>query len=660
MKIRKKWLFPQIDNDKALRISEKFNVSPLVAKILCARGLSDNSIRDFLCIDESFFYNPFLLNDMEQAVKRLDKAISNREKVAVYGDYDVDGITATYIMYDYLKTYLPDCIYYIPNRLNEGYGMNNDAIDKLKEMNVSLIVTVDVGITAIAEVEYAKSLGIETIITDHHELKETLPEAVAVINPKIRNSDYPFESLAGVGVAFKLIYAHSGMKNEIISRYCDIVAIGTIADMVPLLGENRYVTALGIEKLRHTSNKGLKAIMSVAGISQEDISSSDISFSIAPRINAAGRMANAVKAVDLLLETDLQKAYIKAEELDALNKERQSLEQNIFNEATNIIEENRLYEKNCIIVAKEGWAHGVIGIVSSKITDKYYKPSAVISINEDGSGKASGRSIKGINLFDVLNTCTDRLSRFGGHELAAGFTVKPGEITSFYNEIDSTLEKMITKEIATPTISIDCVIEPEDINLSEIEKLRILEPYGIGNKGPVFYLKDLRIDSVRYTQNAKHAFLSVSKNGCNLELPAFSMTDTVKDFGTGDYIDVVGTMGTNTFKGITRPQFVIREIDFSPSCGKVTRRNLEVIFKSIKNHIVDGERAFCDDDVIRCEVNETHKFSNPKIATALKVFEELDILNISKSDNKTIISKGPRFFDKNDLCQSLTFRNFSL
>ncbi len=651
---------PHIESDEALRISEKFNVPHIVAKILCARGFSDEAIEGFLCNDMHFLYNPFLLNDMQKAVDRINEAACNGEKVAVYGDYDVDGITATYIMYDYLCGIFTDCIYYIPNRLDEGYGINTDAIDKLKDQNVSLIITVDVGITAISEVEYAKSLGIDVIITDHHELKDEIPDAVAVINPKIRNANYPFDALAGVGVAFKLIYAHSGLNMEIVNKYSDMAAIGTIADMVPLFDENRFIASLGIEKLRHTSNKGLRAIMSVAGISQENLSSADISFAIAPRLNAAGRMTHAGEAVELLLGKDTKEAYARAEELDACNRERQNLEQEIFSEATHIIEKNKLYENNFIMVTKEGWAHGVIGIVSSKITDKYYKPSAVVSINEDGSGKASGRSIKGINLFEVLNTCSDNLTKFGGHELAAGFTVKPGEADIFYKKINSKISEFLTDEIATPYIEIDCVIEPEDVNLEQVESLHILEPYGIGNRSPVFCMEDVIVESIRYTQNGKHAFLTCSKNGITMEFPAFSMTDTIKGFGKGDYVHIAGTLGVNTFRGTTKAQFVIRDIKFSEKSKMISRKNLETVFSAIKSEIMNGDCIIPMDKDIPCDRYEKHKPDNPKISTILRVFEELKIINISRKNDEYIISKGINFFEKNDLFSSETFRKFNV
>ncbi len=651
----KKWLMPNVDKTEALRISENLNVSPLAANILCARGFSYEDAKSFLSADEISFYNPFLLSDMQKAVDRINLALENREKIAVYGDYDVDGISATYILFDYLKSLGADVTYYIPDRIQEGYGMNCGAIDTLKKQQITLIITVDVGITATQEVAYAKEQGIDVIITDHHALKETLPEAAAVINPKITCASYPFDSLAGVGVAFKLIYAHSGMDKSIFYRYCDIVSIGTVADMVPLRDENRYIVSKGLEKLKTTDNSGIKAVMTVAGIKQDEITSADISFAIAPRLNAAGRMQNAQNSVKLLLETNDKTALSLAEELDSCNKLRQTTEQKIFDECIEIIERDKLSDKNFILVAKEDWAHGIIGIVSSKITEKYYKPSAVVSINPDGTGKASGRSIKGINLFDALTNCSQELIRFGGHELAAGFTLKPDSKDVFYEKIDSYMAPLLTEDVSTPSIEVDCVIYLSDIVLANVQSLSVLEPYGIENRTPVFCVEDVRIEDIRYTQNKKHAFITVSQNGTKRELPAFSMSDAIKDFCAGDYISVVGNLGINSFRGSVRPQFIIRDIKFSQLSKKLTYEELKNIFVDIRNRINSGCNTFQKQAFVNTGRYQKVKFINPKVETALKVFEELNILDIVSTDDAYTITKGINFDCKNDLTISETY-----
>ncbi len=649
---------PNIDNTEALRISENLNVSPLVANILCARGFSFDDAKSFLSADESLLYNPFLLSDMKKAVDRINIALKNKEKIAVYGDYDVDGISATYILFDYLKSLGADVIYYIPDRIQEGYGMNCGAIDTLKKQHITLIITVDVGITATQEVAYAKEQGIDVIITDHHALKETLPEAVSVINPKITSASYPFDALAGVGVAFKLIYAHSGMDKDIFYRYCDIVAIGTVADMVPLRDENRYIVSKGLEKLKITDNSGIKAVMTVAGIKQDEITSADISFAIAPRLNAAGRMQNAQNSVKLLLEANDKTALSLAEELDNCNKLRQTTEQKIFDECIEIIERDKLSGKNFILVAKENWAHGIIGIVSSKITEKYYKPSAVVSINPDGTGKASGRSIKGINLFDALTACSEELIRFGGHELAAGFTLKPDSAEEFYKKIDSYMAPLLTEEVRTPSIEVDCVISLSDIVLANVQSLSVLEPYGIENRTPVFCVKDVRIEDIRYTQNKKHAFITVSQNGTKREFPAFSMSEAIKDFCVGDYISVVGNLGINSFRGTVRPQFIIRDIKFSPLSKNLTYDELKNIFVDIRSKIYSGCNTFRKHDFVKADRYLKLKFINPKVETALRVFEELNILDVVSTDDEYTITKGINFDCKNDLTISETYRKY--
>ena len=651
------WILPDISTEDALRMSKELKISLLAAKVLCARNFDCTTAKKFLNTNEESFYNPFLLNDMHKAVNRIKTAVDNKEKIAVYGDYDVDGITATFILYDYLKSIGADVLYYIPDRIAEGYGMNISAIDYLSEKKVNLIITVDVGITAFTEALYVKENGMDLIITDHHSLKDSLPEAVAVINPKITSADYPFDALAGVGVAFKLIYALSGLDKEVFNKYCDIAAIGTIADMVSLKDENRYIASVGIKKLRSTENMGLKAIMQQAGLSNDDLSSSDISFGIAPRLNAAGRMSDASISVSLLSESNYNLASKKAELLDDYNQKRQKEEQAIFEEAIKIIESNSYHKNNFILVAKEGWANGVIGIVSSKLTEKYYRPSAVISINEDGTGKASGRSIKGINLFDILCKCSDNLVRFGGHELAAGFTVKEGYIEKFRKDINSTLEPIMTKEILSPCLDIDCSIDLGDVTIENAHSLEVFEPYGIDNNVPIFCIYNLRITGIRYTQNRKHAFITVTDDIFTREFPAFSMSDRIKPFSIGEFINIAGTIGINTFRGKTNSQFIIRDIQSSELNKYVTRSELACIFSDIRNKIIRGINLF--DKKVKLNISQNKKIgiSHPKVQTALKIFDELLILKVEDTSEGFVIKENINFKSKTNLIDSETYKN---
>ncbi len=656
----KKWIMPYTDEQTALRISEKLNVSYLAARVLCARGFSYEDAKDFLVSGESNFYDPFLLNDMQKAVDRIKYALSRNEKIAVYGDYDVDGITATYLLFDYLKSLGADAMYYIPDRIDEGYGMNTCAIDTLKNENVTLIITVDLGITAFEEVEYAKDNGIDVIITDHHSLKDSLPDALAVINPKITKSEYPFPSLAGVGVAFKLVYALSGLDKNIFYKYCDIAAIGTIADMVSLKNENRYIAQVGISKLRTTENFGLRALMDISGIDCTSLSSSDISFAIAPRLNAAGRMSKANLSVELLLQTSYSEALKKAQLLDNCNSNRQREEQVIFSEAIEIIEKNGYDKDDFILVANKGWTHGIIGIVSSKITEKYYKPSAIVSINPDGTGKASGRSIKGLNLFNLLSMCEENLIKYGGHELAAGFTVKENCADSLRDDLKRKASELVNEDILTPKLGIDSVINLSDINIKTIESLSVLEPYGIENASPVFCIEDVMIKSIRYTQDNKHAFVTVVKDGCSCELPAFGMCDSVGNYAEGEYISVAGILNINVFRGNTRAQFIVRDIHSSPLNDLISRIELESFFKGIRAKLEKGTNVFDKSFYVKLSNHSKHGIKSRKFKIALEIFKELEILNIEKCENSYIITKGKNYYNKTNLELSETFKNHSL
>ncbi|MBO5370237.1 MAG: single-stranded-DNA-specific exonuclease RecJ, partial [Clostridia bacterium] len=445
MSIPKKWLLFDKNDNKAELIAQKFNISPVTAQVLINRGITEESqVYDFINPDIGQFLNPFDMKNMKEATECICFHIEKGSKIAVFGDYDVDGITSTYILYDYLKNLGVDAVYYIPNRSDEGYGLNTGAVDSLCAEGVQLIITVDVGITAINEVDYIKSKGIDVVVTDHHTPIDKLPEANAVINPKIDGCKYANKELAGVGVAFKLVYALSGCKKEIIDKYSAFACIGTIADMVPLVGENRFIASYGLKCIPHCDNIGLKSLIEISNIDADCIDSGNISFAIAPRLNAAGRIDSAETSVNLFLTKDDEEAHRLASILDSENKERQDEEQKILESAIGIIEEQKLYNDNVIVVANHGWHHGIIGIVSSKITEKYYKPSTVISINDDGSAKASGRSISGFNLFDSLSACSDVLTKFGGHELAAGFSLNESDIDLFRNKINEYSKGIMT------------------------------------------------------------------------------------------------------------------------------------------------------------------------------------------------------------------------
>ena len=445
-----------IDPELVEDISDKLGVLPLTAKLLVARG-NDSVLKaeNFITLEENRFYNPYLMPDMEKAVQRILEAVDKKESVAIYGDYDVDGVTSVSILYMYLERLGLSPYYYIPDRAGEGYGVNNDAIDTFHEKNITLMITVDTGVTAIDEVEYAKTLGIDTVVTDHHECQSQLPDAVAVVNPRREDSKYPFAELAGVGVVFKLICAvekriceragrTDGNIKEICDKYIDLTAVGTVADVMPLKDENRLIVALGLDVMQKHPRIGLTALREAAAdvggkdVSQlRPVSSSVISFTIAPRINAAGRMASANKAVELFLCSSADEAKRTAEQLCDINRMRQEEENSIIEAALDKINNEFDFEKDTVIVlAQENWHHGVIGIVSSRITERYGLPSILISFDENDVGKGSGRSVKGINLVDALTYCSDLLVKYGGHELAAGLTIERKNYDEFVKRIN--------------------------------------------------------------------------------------------------------------------------------------------------------------------------------------------------------------------------------
>lgn len=649
MSKNKKWIVLESDSDKVSQISKKHNISPLVAKVILNRGITgDDEISHYISKDESLFYDPFLMTGVSSAVDYIKNAIKENIKIAIYGDYDVDGITSTYIMYDYLKSAGADVLYYIPDRADEGYGVNKGAIVQLKEKGVGLIITVDVGITAVEETEFARENGIDIIITDHHTPKEVLPDAIAVINPKVSGNSYPNTELAGVGVAYKLVYALSGCNKKIMDKYSEAASIGTIADMVTLKGENRFIASYGLNHLKTTHNIGLCALMEVAGIEKSQIVSSNISFGLAPRLNAAGRISCASVSVELFLANDKNKAMKIATELDEANKIRQSEEHAILQEAEEIIQRDKLYNNNVIVVANKGWHHGVIGIVSSKITEKYYRPSAVISINEDGSAKASGRSIAGFNLFDALSECSNTLTKFGGHDLAAGFSLQNENIAAFDVEINSYAKDIMTDEILTPKLCIDAVITPEDLSCQVATDIDVLEPFGIGNKTPVFVLEDAVVNANRLHKSGKHTFLTLEKNKSKIDAPAFNMADEAGELSPGEHISVAGMININSFRGVDNVQFVVKDIK---NCDNtvINAENLRYVFICIKDYVTRNTFRFRLTEfkdklgIYGCSLGIT------KIKTALKIFDELELVKSSLDGDAVTIKRGNNFYSKCNL-----------
>lgn len=651
----KKWVINSPTDDEVRDYCTRFNVSEILSRVLLSRDIEN--IHDFLDEDARVFYDPYLLTDMANAVDRIKKAISENEKIAIYGDYDVDGITSTYILSDYLTSCGANASFYIPSRSDEGYGLNVSAIDMLCSEGVSLIITVDTGITAVDEAVYASKKGIDLIITDHHMLKETIPSAHAVINPKRDEGVYPFPHLAGVGVCFKLIYALSGMDDAIIEKYADIIAIGTIADMVPLKSENRFIVKKGLERLKKCENVGLNALFEVSGINKEDITCGTVGFGIAPRLNATGRLESALTSVELLIEKGREKATKLAQNLEAMNKQRQTDEQEIFKSALKKINEQKLYENSVIVVDGEGWHNGIIGIVSSRITEMFYKPSVVITINEAGEGKASGRSIKGFSLFDALEHTGHLLIKYGGHELAAGLTIEKGKIDEFNKAINEYACEMLNEELTIPTLDIDAEIRPCDVSKEVISELSKLEPCGIGNRQSVFCIKDAKITNIRLATGGQHAFLTLEKGGVMIDAPAFNMQNEIQEFAVGDIVDIAGSMGTNEFRGEISYQLVLKGIKFSGK-NNVTREDVGIVYTYIKNNTYKTNTSVATSlKKISMYILSARKpsQSGQKINVCLTILKELGAIDFHYTKDVLTISITPTFNHSTDLKLSETF-----
>ena len=559
--MNKKWQIFEPDKNKIEEIKNKYKVNQLLATILANRNiLKEEDIRLFLNPTRNDFYNPFLITDMDIAVNRIIKAIENKENITIYGDYDVDGITSITVLKSFLNDIGVETNTYIPNRLIEGYGLNKEAIDKISKKGCNLMITVDCGISAIEEIEYANSLGIETIITDHHEAGNEIPKAIAVIDNKRKDSKYPFRELAGVGVVFKLIQAIGitlKLKEESYLKYLDIVCIGTISDIVPLVDENRVIAKLGLLLVAQTKNIGLRSIINSSGYNKID--SNTISFGVAPRINACGRMGKAEEALELFLSKDKNEVNELTNKLNEHNRKRQETEKTIFENAVEKIKEEHLDENKAIIVGGENWHHGVIGIVSSKITEMYFKPSILFSFEEDGIGKGSGRSIPGFDLHEALMKCSDTIEKFGGHSMAVGITLKKDNLEKFKKEFEQIATQSKIDEII-PIINIDAKVDLSDIDKEMVESLKQLEPFGEANKMPVFAFKNLKIDSIRALSEGKHLKLTLKDNNYIINAIGFNIGYLANEYRIGDKIDVAGVLEINTFNGVDNLQINIKDI----------------------------------------------------------------------------------------------------
>ena len=536
--------------------------APLAAMVLASRGIGDDhQARAYLDCNAPLL-DPFLMTDMDKAAGRVGLAMSRGEKIAVFGDYDVDGITATCLLTDFLRRHGADVVSYIPGRLEEGYGLNPIAIHQLHAEGVRLIVTVDCGITAVSEAELCRQLGIDLVITDHHECKQTLPAAVAVVDPHRPDGGYPHKNLSGVGVAFKLASALCGSQETVLEEYADMVCLGTVADVMPLQGENRVFVARGLESLAHTRRPGIAALMAECGCAPETVSASSIGFMLAPRINAAGRMGQIDLAVELFLTDDPDKAAEAARGLCELNRQRQAVESEIYRQAVSMLPMGKPPE--AIVLADESWHQGVVGIVASRIAEEYACPTFLICLDGE-HGKASSRSHGGFNLFASLSALSPLLESYGGHELAAGFTISRANIPEFRRQICALAAQYYTDDVPRTVLDVDCAVSPELLTRHNVDALQMLEPCGSGCPKPVLMMKNLTIDRISMVGGGRHMRLRLCSGHTYLNAIYFSANPQTVSIQPGDLVDVAFTPQVNEFRGTRTVQMNV--IDIRPSCN---------------------------------------------------------------------------------------------
>ncbi|MBO5109328.1 MAG: single-stranded-DNA-specific exonuclease RecJ [Clostridia bacterium] len=602
-----------INDAAAAEISRSLGVSLPCAELLVGRGCTTpEAAKKFLGKGSEILHDPFLMKDMRKGVQRVLQAIERKERIVIYGDYDVDGVTSVSILYLYLQSLGVDVHYYIPCRKGGGYGVSRSAVDQLIEEGTQLVITVDTGITANDEILYAKERGVEFVVTDHHECRAEVPEACAVINPKQEDCPYPFKELAGVGVVFKFLCAMEceahperpamDCVRHVSYEYADLAAIGTIADVMPIKDENRLIVSLGLSRMEHTKRIGLTELINLSrngdgkskASSIKKITSGFIGFTIAPRINAAGRISNASIAVELFLTDDRKKAVELAARLCDINRERQVEENKIAEQAYEKIAADPTADRAVMVLDDEKWHHGIIGIVSSRVTEKHGCPSILISFEDgddgtgDDVGKGSGRSIVGMNLVEALNHCSDLLVKYGGHELAAGLTIKRSNLPEFRRRINEYAKTCFREGKPEPVMEVDCELVPADVTMRFAEELFLLEPYGISNPVPQFAMYGMTVSDRIPVGAGRHTKLHLTKDDLSVVAMYFGVSPMELDFSTGDRVDVLFNLDINEFRGIKSLQLIVRDIHLSEEERTVEDSERE-LYEQIKNGEALGE-----------------------------------------------------------------------
>ncbi len=618
---RKKWIVNNCDKEVATLIAEELNLSPYAALIASARGVKTvEEAEEFFGINEPVCADPFDFPDMYKAVKRIKTALDNFERIAVYGDYDADGVTATALLYSYLEMQGADVVFAVPNRHTEGYGLNYSAIDNISRMGAKLIITVDNGISAVEEAEYIRQLEMDLIVTDHHLPSDVIPDAIAVVDPHREDCILDFKDYAGVGVAYKLICALEGEENDVTESFLDLVTIGTVADVMPLKGENRSIVRRGIQLINDSDRVGIQALTEIAGLEGKTIKSGTVAFGIAPRINAAGRIGTADRAIRLLLSEDYDEATALANEINDDNVSRQQTEQEILNQAVEIIESNPEWEyERVLVVSGKNWHDGVIGIVASRLVEKYGKPTIVITESDDDTAKGSGRSVEGFSLYDALCACADVLDHFGGHTLAAGLGTDTQKIPDLRRAINSYADRL---ETFYPVQNIDFKINPSCVNAELLDVIESLEPFGAGNPQPIFGLYNMTLTDITPIGSGKHLRLTLRRGDTTLSAVLFRMTQLEFPYVVGDVLDVAASFEPNEYMGQIR---------------------LNILVRNIKLHDMDDDKLF----------DEKGKFDDIMSGRNTGQLSALPDRDFIAMVYKFIRSKGKWRYDNEVLCKRL-------
>lgn len=577
----KVWSVAKVNKERAIAMANKLEIPPLLAMMLDIRGITkEEDVINFLQENKDFS-DPFLMKDMDKAVERITTAVENGEKICVYGDYDADGVTSTSLLYSYLRDSLgADVMFYIPTRTGEGYGMNKGAVDKIHSLGVTLIITVDNGISAREEIDYANSLGIDTVITDHHMPSGAIPKAVAVVNAHQQDDKSPFKDFSGVGVAFKLVMAIEGEYADVdslLENFSDIATLGTIGDIVPLVGENRTLVKNGLRHIQNSDRIGINAMKQESGIAEKEINSSNVAFTLVPRINAGGRLGSSEKSVNLLLTEDEDEAVTIADKLGMDNRERQSIEKEIL---ASIDEEVRrtpnIVNDKILVFAGRGWHQGVVGIAASRIKDIYDKPTIIIGIDDDGVARGSGRSVEGFSLCDAVFACSEHLTHYGGHPMAVGISLEKEKINDFRKAINA-----YCKDIKMPynILHIDCKLNPNQLDLSILDSLSYIEPCGASNPSPIFGLYNMTIIATKEIGNGKHMRITLSRGQGQVPVYAVYFNHNFQScsYRNGDIVDVAVSLDRNIYNGQENLSVIIKDIKYSQSNNE---------------ELIDSERIF--------------------------------------------------------------------